>query len=292
MSAILEMQGLCKQYKNSDFRLNNVSFSIPSGSIMGFVGENGAGKTTTIGCILNTLIKDSGTVKIFGKEMDTDSDDIRNDIGVVFDANSFGDNLTAAKIAKVMNDIYTKWDDDLYNSYLKKFKLPAKKKIKTFSRGMTMKLGLAIALSHRPKLLILDEATGGLDPVVREEILEIFLEFVHNENHSILLSSHITTDLEKIADYITFIHDGEIVLSQAKDNLIYNYGVMRCKASQFEALDKNDIISYRNRGHQIDVLIADKTAAKKKYQDVVVDEISIEEILLIIIKGGNSNAKK
>jgi len=253
---------------------------------MGFVGENGAGKTTTIGCILNTLIKDNGTIKIFGKEMTAESSDIRNEIGVVFDANSFGSHLTATKIAKVMKSIYTNWDNDLYSSYLEKFKLHAEKKIKTFSRGMTMKLGLAVALSHHPKLLILDEATGGLDPVVREEVLEIFLEFVHNENHSILLSSHITTDLEKIADYITFIHEGEIVLSQAKDDLIYNYGVMRCKSSQFEAIEKSDIVSFRNREHQIDVLIADKNVAKKKYPNVVIDEISIEEILLMIIKGG------
>jgi ABC-2 type transport system ATP-binding protein len=286
MDAILEVQGLCKQYKKSDFRLENVSFSVPKGSIMGFVGENGAGKTTTIGCILNTLIRDSGTVKIFGKEMKADSTDIRDDIGVVYDASSFGNHLTATNIAKVMKSLFSRWDDSKFYGYLEQFKLPPKQKIKKYSRGMTMKLGLAVALSHDPKLLILDEATGGLDPVVREEILEMFLEFVHNESNSILLSSHITTDLEKIADYITFIHNGEIILSQKKDDLRYEYGVMRCKASQFETLDKGDIVAYRNREHQIDVLIADKSVAKKKYPNIVLDNISIEEILLMIIKGG------
>jgi ABC-2 type transport system ATP-binding protein len=285
MEMILEVNGLCKQYKKSDFALKNVTFSIPKGSIMGFVGENGAGKTTTINCIMNILIKDQGEIKIFGREMTDNDIEIRNDIGVVFDANSFGSYMNAKKVASVMRTLYTNWDDNLFASYLKKFKLSEKQEIKKYSRGMTMKLGLAVALSHHPKFLILDEATAGLDPIVRDEILDIFLEFVQDENHSILLSSHITTDLEKIADYITFIHEGEIILTCKKDDLIYNYGIMRLKSSQFEKMDSKDIIAYRKRGHQIDVLIEDTNKMKKEYQDFVIDEPSIEEIMLIIVKG-------
>ena len=285
MSAILEVQGLSKRYKNSDFHLSGVSFSIPSGSIMGFVGENGAGKTTTIGCILNTRLKDSGMVKIFGKEMTDESKDIRDNIGIVYDENAFPEHLTPIKIGSAMKQIYSNWDNDLYREHLRKFKLPEKQKIKAFSRGMTMKLTVAVAMSHNPKLLILDEATAGLDPIAREEILDVFLGFVQDENRSILMSSHITTDLEKIADYITFVHDGKIILSAKKDDLIYNYGVIRCKSAQFSIIDKGDMLAHRNQGHQIDVLVADKHTAEKKYRDVVIDSITIEEIMLMLVKG-------
>ena len=285
MNAILEVKNVSKQYHKSDFQLNDISFSIPKGAIMGFVGENGAGKTTTIGCILNTLIKDSGTVKVFGREMTDHTTDIRDDIGVVYDKNPFPEHLTPVKIAPVMRRIFTNWDDDLFKQYLTTFKLPEKKKIKTFSRGMTMKLAVAVALSHHPKLLILDEATSGLDPIVRDDILNVFLDFVQDENHSILLSSHITSDLEKIADYITFIHDGSIVFSDTKDSLIYNYAVMRCKHAQFEEVDKEDILAYRKHDYQVDVLINDRRAAERKYRDIVIDNVSIEEIMLMLVRG-------
>lgn len=285
MNAILEVQGLVKRYKKSDFSLKNVSFSIPSGTIMGLVGENGSGKTTTIGCILNTLIRDGGTVKVFGREMSDASTDIRDDIGVVLDANNFSEGLTAVKISSVMRRIYSKWDNDLFNEYLKKFNLPAKQKIKTFSKGMIMKLGIATALSHHPKLLILDEATSGLDPIVRDEVLDVFMDFVQDESHSILLSSHITTDLEKIADYITFIHNGSVVFSKKKDELIYNYGIICCKSAQFAEIDREDILAHIKRDYQIDVLIADKRAAEKKYRDFIIDNASIENIMLMLVKG-------
>ncbi|MCL2286595.1 MAG: ABC transporter ATP-binding protein [Firmicutes bacterium] len=290
MNTILEVQGLSKQYKKSDFRLKDVTFSIPRGAIMGFVGENGAGKTTTIGCILNTLIKDSGTVKIFGKEMTDEAIDIREDIGVVYDTNPFPERLTPAKISSAMRHFYRNWDSNLFQEYLRKFKLPENAKIKTFSRGMTMKFAVAVALSHRPKLLILDEATSGLDPIVRDDILDVFMDFVQDENNSILLSSHITSDLEKIADYITFIHDGSIIFTESKDALIYSYGVMRCKQAQFTELDKEDILAYRKHDYQVDVLVADKQAAEKKYRDVVMDNVSIEEIMLMLVKGEKNNA--
>ena len=285
MNAILKVQGLSKQYKNSNFRLSDVSFSIPSGAIMGFVGENGAGKSTTIGCILNTLIKDSGSVKVFGKEMTDDSIDIRDDIGVVYDTNVFSDHLTPVKISSAMGQVYTKWDNELFKKYLHRFKLSENQKIKAFSRGMTMKLAVAVALSHRPRLLVLDEATSGLDPIVRDDILDVFLDFVGDENNSILLSSHITSDLEKVADYITFIHDGKIVFSEKKDVLKYGYGVMRCKAAQFAEIDKEDMLAHRKHEYQIDVLVADKESAARKYRDIVIDTVSIEEIMLMLVKG-------
>jgi len=292
MDTVLEVKGLNKAYKNSTFRLNDVSLSIPSGAIMGFVGENGAGKSTTIGCILNTLVKDSGMVKIFGKEMTDDGINIRDDIGVVYDTNSFPAFLTPVKIASAMRHMFSMWDDDLYLDYLRKFKLPEKQNIKAYSRGMSMKLNIAVALAHHPKFLVLDEATSGLDPIVRDEILDVFLDFVTDENKSILLSSHITSDLEKIADYITFIHDGSIIFTESKDDLIYNYGVMRCKAAQFEQVDKADILAFRKHDYQIDVLINDKKTAERKYRDVVIDNITIEEIMLMLVRGENANGNK
>lgn len=285
MSAILEVIGLSKSYEKPNFSLRNVSFTVPRGAIMGFVGENGAGKTTTIGCILNTLIKDGGSIKVFGKEMTDTSTEIRNDIGVVYDTNVFPEHLTPTHIASGMRYIHTNWDDDLFQVYLQKFKLPEKKKIKTYSRGMTMKLAVAVALAHHPKLLILDEATSGLDPIVRDDILDVFLDFVQDENNSILLSSHITSDLEKVADYITFIHEGRIIFSEKKDVLKYNYGVMRCKQSQFEQINPADVLAYRKHDYQIDVLVADKKGASKKYPECIIDHTNIEEIMLMLVKG-------
>ena len=203
MDNALTLKEVCKQYDYSDFSLDKVTFSLPCGAVMGFVGENGAGKTTTIGCILNTLKKDSGSIQIFGKEMGDGDTWIRENIGVVYDGDNFPDYLTAKQLSNIMAGIYQQWDTTLFYKYLQKFRLKSNQKIAKYSKGMTMKLAIAVALAHHPKLLILDEATSGLDPVMREEILDVFLEFVENENHAILLSSHITSDLERIADYIT-----------------------------------------------------------------------------------------
>lgn len=285
MENILELQGISKTYKKSDFTLDKVSFSLPYGAIMGFVGENGAGKSTTIGCILNTVAKDSGMVKLFGREMLDADTDIREKIGVVYDGDNFPGYWTAKQLAQVMDGLYAEWDNALFQKYLADFRLSAKQKIKHYSRGMTMKLAIAAALSHHPQLLILDEATSGLDPIMRDEMLDVFLDFVQEENHSILISSHITSDLEKVADYITFIHDGKLLMTASKDELLYRYAVMRCKESQFLALDPGDILAYRKRELQIDVLVADGKEAKKKYRDIVIDHVSIEEIMLLLGKG-------
>ena len=285
MENILELQQISKTFPKSNFTLDKLSFSLPYGSIMGFVGENGAGKTTTIGCILNTINKDSGTIKLFGKEMSDGDTDIREKIGVVYDGDNFPGFWTAKQLSQVMEGFYTKWDNVLFQKYLEDFHIPMKQKIKNYSRGMTMKLAIAAALSHHPQLLILDEATSGLDPIMRDEMLDLFLGFVQEENHSILLSSHITSDLEKVADYITFIHDGKLIMTVSKNDLVYNYAVMRCKESQFLALDRSDIISYRKRDFQTDVLVADGKAAQRKYKNAVIDHVSVDEIMLLLVKG-------
>ena len=285
MENILELQQICKTFPKSNFILDKLSFSLPYGAILGFVGENGAGKTTTIGCILNTVRKDSGMVKLFGKEMRDIDTDIREKIGVVYDGDNFPGFWTAKQLSQVMERIYTQWDNALFQKYLEDFHLPVKQKIKNYSRGMTMKLAIAVALSHHPQLLILDEATSGLDPIMRDEMLDVFLEFVQEESHSILLSSHITSDLEKVADYITFIHNGKLIMTASKNDLVYNYAVMRCKESQFLALDSSDIIAYRKRDFQIDVLVADGKEAQRKYKGAVVDHVSVDEIMLLLVKG-------
>lgn len=285
MTYALNLNNVSKKYKNSNFYLDNISFSVPSGSIMGFVGENGAGKTTTISCILNTLSIDSGSIKILGKQMNNTNTKLKEEIGVVYDGDNFPSYLSAGQISNIMSCIYTKWDESLFQSFLNRFKLNEKQKIEKYSKGMTMKLAIAVALSHHPKLLILDEATSGLDPIMRDEILDIFLDFVSSEEHSILLSSHITSDLEKIADYITFIHDGKIILSDKKDNLIYDYAILRCSEKQFNEIDKDDIISYQKKDYQINVLVNNKKKQKIKYPNIVIDNPTIDEIMLLLVRG-------
>ena len=283
MDAILQVNNLTKQY--SDFKLDNVSFSVPKGTIMGLIGENGAGKSTTINAILDLIKKDDGTVTFWGQELSSDPRRLKEDIGVVFDGINFYETLTPAKIGQISKAAYTQWDQHLYNEYLTKFQLPTKNEVKTFSKGMKMKLCIAVALSHHPKLLILDEATSGLDPVMRDDILDVFLVFVQDEQHSILMSSHITTDLEKIADYITFIHQGKVMFCKTKDELLYRYGIIRCGAALFDAIDKTEVLAYRKCDYQWDVLVADKEKARRKYKSAVVDDASIDDILLLYVKG-------
>lgn len=282
---ILEIKNLSKRYGKTGFALNHVSFHVPYGSIVGFIGENGAGKTTTISCIVNARFKDSGTIRILGKEMTDEDSAIREELGVVFDAGNFSENLDPQKLSQVMQGIYSRWDQSLFADYLNQFQIPTDKKIKTLSRGMSMKLSVAVALAHRPKLLILDEATSGLDPIVRDEMLDVFLDFVQDDQHSILLSSHITSDLEKVADYIVFIHNGEIILDAKKDDLIYNYAVARCKAAQFSQIEKADIAAFRKRDYQTDVLVKNRREFERTYKDIMLDTVSIDDIMLLLIKG-------
>ena len=281
----LVVNGLTKKY--TDFVLDNVSFSVPQGTIVGLIGENGAGKSTTINAILGLINKDSGTVSVLGRQEQEINNAVREQIGVVFDASNFPENLSPKKLNHVLKNIYASWDEQTYHSLVKKLSLPSEKSIKQFSKGMKMKLSIAVALSHHSKLLILDEATSGLDPVIRDDILDMFLDFVQDEENSILVSSHITSDLEKVADYIVFIHNGKVVFSKSKDELIYQYGIIKCGLAQFDSLDKSDIIAYRKQDYEWQVLVADKLVAQKKYPKVLIDPATIDEIMLLYVKGEN-----
>lgn len=282
MDAILQVTNLTKQY--ADFKLDDVSFSLPKGTIMGLIGENGAGKSTMIHAILDLIHKDEGTVTFWGQKLSA-SKQYKEDIGVVFDDINFYGTLTPAQVGKISRAAYKQWDQDQYQNYLRRFQLPMDKEIKTLSKGMKMKLSMAVALSHKPKLLILDEATSGLDPVMRDDLLDVFLEFVQDENHSILMSSHITTDLEKVADYITFVHQGKLLFCKTKDELRYHYGIIRCGAATFNQIDQADILTYRKDDYQWNVLVPDKEKARRKYKSAVVDDATIDDILLLYVKG-------
>jgi len=279
----LRVENLSKRYKG--FKLDNVSFDVPKGVIMGLIGENGAGKTTTIHAILDLIKKDAGTVSFWGNTLSEDTRDLKEDIGVVFDEICFYGTLTPEKVGKISEAAYRQWDDNVYFDYLNKFKLPLNKPIKTFSKGMKMMLSIAVALSHNPKLLILDEATSGLDPSVREDMLDVFLTFVQDENHAILMSSHMTADLEKIADYITFIHEGKLLFCKPKDMLRYEYGIIRCSEEIFESVKSEEILAYRKNGYQIDAIVKDKLKIKKNFPDIIVDDATIDDIFLIYVKG-------
>ena len=283
MEYAINVTGLCKSYQ--DFALDNVSFAVPKGSIMGFIGENGAGKSTTIKAMLNLIHRDAGTVEILGMDLDGHEKEIKERIGVVFDECCFHDNLTPADISKILGNIYQNWDGKLYQKYLAQFGLDAKKKIKEFSRGMKMKLGIAAALAHRPDVLILDEATSGLDPIVREEILDIFLDFIQDENHAILISSHITSDLDKIADYLTFIHHGRIILSDGRDDLMDSMGIVKCGTEDLEKIEQDQIIRYRKNQFGCEVLIRNKRSFAVGHPEMVIDPVTTEAIMLFYSRG-------
>ena len=280
----IAVQGLSKRF--GDFLLDNVSFVVPKGRIVGFIGENGAGKSTTISLILNELKRDAGTIEILGTQNTLST--VRDEIGVVFDECNFHEVFNARDIGRILAGVYSAWDDGIYHHYLKQFNIPLNKQIGSFSKGMKMKLSIICALAHKPKLLILDEATSGLDPVVRDEILNLFLEFIQDEEHSLFFSSHITSDIEKIADYVIFIHQGKIVFEEQKDNLIYNYGIAKCGQERFASIFLDDYMISRKTNVCMECLVADKEAFKRKYKDIVVDNATLEDIMLFYIKGGTS----
>lgn len=283
MENVIEVKGLRKKYK--DFELKDINLSLQKGMIMGFIGENGAGKTTTIKAILNLINPTSGEIKIFGLDNKKEEEKIKEDIGVVLDDSFLSEYLNAEDINKIMKNIYKNWDEKLFFEYIEKFKLPRKQISKEFSSGMKMKLKIATAISHKPKLLILDEPTSGLDPVARNEILDIFQEFIENGENSILVSSHITSDLEHIADYITFINEGKIILSKERDELLEKYGLAKCSEEEFKTINSNDYIKYKKNRYDYEVLVEDKNEFKKKYNISIVDRPSLEDIMLIYIKG-------
>lgn len=282
MENIIEIRNLKKRYDDK-FELGEININIPGGSIIGLIGENGAGKTTLIKSILDIIKIDSGDIKIFGKNYkDTE---IREDIGVVLDNTFFPEILTAKDINSSMKGIYKNWDSELYFNYLKEFDLPDNKQLKSMSKGMRKKLEIATSLAHKPKLLILDEPTSGLDPVVRSEVLDIFLKFIVDDEHSILLSTHITSDLEHIADEIIFIDKGKKILDKTRDEIIDNYGVLKCDIDYFEKINKEDILRYRKTKYTYEMLVDNKEKMSKKYAECVVDKITLEDLMLLIIKG-------
>jgi len=284
MENILDVKNLSRQF--DEFALEGVSFALQKGHIMGFVGENGAGKTTTIKLILNAIRKDSGDVTVFGLDHIRKEKEVKKQLGVVLDENYFHEMMTPKDIRLIMKNVYSNWDDEIYQQYLKRFNLPEKRTLKEFSKGMKTKLSIAVALSHKPKLLILDEPTSGLDPVSRNDILDIFRKFVENGQCSILFSTHITSDLEKIADYVTFISHGKIMLSKTIDEIADEYGVLRCGVEDFDLIDKKDIIGWYRSGFGFDMLVENKKQLQKKYRDMTIDKATIEDILLYYTKGG------
>lgn len=283
MSAILEVDNLRKEYR--DFNLN-VSFSLERGYLMGFIGPNGAGKSTTIKLIMNLLKKDSGTIKVFGLDNVKNEIEIKQRIGFVYDQNYYYDELTVEEMKGIISRFYADWDDELYRDYLKIFDLDPRKKIKELSKGMQMKFSLIMALSHHAELIIMDEPTSGLDPIVRRELLQILSEILQNENKGILLSTHITSDLDKIADYITFINQGRIVESTTRDFLLENYGVVRGKKELLRQTDKGLLIGVKENEFGFEALVKDKARAREIFGDkIIIDKPTLEDIMYYQIDG-------
>jgi ABC-type multidrug transport system, ATPase component len=278
MHNALEVRHLSKNYQ--DFALRDVNITLPAGCIMGFIGENGAGKSTTIKLILGLIRRDSGTVSVLGTEDVENSNDLKEHVGVVMDESSFPDNLTLRDVDGIMRLCYRTWDTKAFARFAMKFGLPEKKPVKEFSRGMKMKLSIAAALSHDSRLLILDEATSGLDPIVRSELLDVFLEFIQDEGHSILLSSHILSDLEKACDYITFIHGGQILFSEPKDELLEKYALVKCSEAEYLTMDQSAVIGARKSSFGVEALaFRDRISPQTAW-----DPASIEDIMLYFTK--------
>lgn len=274
----LEIKNLTKVYPG--FTLDNLNLTLPSGCIMGLIGENGAGKSTTIKLILDMIHKDSGTVTILGKDNGDSIELTKEDIGIVMDEVGIPECLTVKQVGKVMKNTFCNWDDAEYYRLVEKLALPDKKQFKEFSRGMKMKLGIAIALSHNSKLLILDEATSGLDPVVRDEVVEMFSDFTRDENHSILISSHIVSDLEKLCDYIAFLHKGKLLLCEEKDQLLAEYGLLHCTSEELQELPSESVKYKKENPYGVEVMVLRNAVPA----GIDVSPISIEELFVFMVK--------
>lgn len=275
------VKNLSKRYDG--FLLDNISFQIPYGSITGFVGENGAGKSTTIKSILGLLKKDGGEIQILNHTPDESNNSWKEEIGVVFDDCNYPGDLKIPDIHNMLKHVYQTWDEHKFMEYMQRFELPMNKRVKEFSKGMKMKLSIAAALSHNSRVLILDEATSGLDPVIRSEILDIFREFIEDESHAVLMSSHITSDIEKISDYIMLIHKGRLLFTENKDELIYNYGLVKCSQEQMKLIPEEIIVGIERGSFENRVLVKNKKALEGK--GLIIDRANIEDILVYIVKG-------
>lgn len=274
----LEIRNLTKSY--GDFKLDNLSLTLPSGCVMGLVGENGAGKSTAIKLILDIVHKESGTVTILGKDNQDNISLTKEDVGVVLDEVGIDGCLKTKQVGKIMKYTYKNWNSDEYNRLVEKLLIPTNKPFKEFSRGMKMKLGIAVAMSHGAKLLILDEATSGLDPVVRDEIIDMFIDFTRDETHSILISSHIVSDLEKLCDYIAFLHKGKLLLCEEKDILLSKYGIVHCSAQQLDKLPKEAVKYSKTTAYGAQALVLRDYVS----DDIDVSPISIEELFVLMVK--------
>ncbi len=278
MENSIEIKGLTCRFPK--FTLESVDLTVPCGMVMGLIGENGAGKSTTIKAILGLLKPESGSVTVLGEDSGSLSRETKEQIGVVFDEMPFPDNLTGKQLDKVLGGIFRNWDSGVFFGYMNKFGLPLDKKLKSFSRGMQMRISIAAALSHDPRLLVLDEPTGGLDPVMRSEILDILLEFMQDETHSILISTHITSDLEHIADYISFIHNGRVIFTQERNEMMEQHRILKCSEEELARIDPADIIGMRKGRFSNEVL----TKAAEKYPDITQDAPGIDEIMVYYVK--------
>ena len=283
MTNCIEAKGLCKSFDG--FALKDVSFTLPGGCIMGLIGENGAGKTTTLKCLLGLLRRDGGDISLMDCDPWSQPRQAKAEVGVVLDDCFFHDSLRPRDVSAILAPVFHDWDDGLFRDYLDKFQLPEKKTVKDLSRGMKTKLSLAAALAHRPRLLILDEATAGLDPVVRDDILEELMTFVADEDHAVLLSSHITGDLEKIADYITYLHQGQVILSAQKDEILEQYGQVGCSAAQLSVLEPELVTRVRRGEFGCHVLISDRMAFRRVHPELAIEPVTLDDIMLFVGKG-------
>lgn len=287
MKNAIDIKNLTKIYGDK-FQLGAIDLEIPGGIIAGLIGENGAGKTTLIKSLLGIINKNSGEISIFGKDITKYEAEIKQDIGVVLDNTFFPETLNAGDINLSMKGIFKNWDSELFFRYLDEFKLTRNKNIKSMSKGMRKKLEIATALSHHPKLLLLDEPTSGLDPIVRNEVLDIFLKFIKDDEHTILFSTHITSDLEHIADQIIFIDNGRKILDKSRDEIIDNYGILKCDIDYFPQIDSSDIINYRKNKYGYEILVNDRQTASQKYNGCVIEKITLEDLMVLTIKGENN----
>ena len=283
MECAIKIDHLTKDY--GSFVLQDVSLAVPGGTIMGLIGENGAGKSTTIKCILNLIHRDAGTITLLDKDNIAEEAAVKEDIGLVLDESLFHDSLRPRDVGKIMGKLYQNWDGRLFDSYLEKFSLSKDKLVKELSKGMKMKLSIAAALSHHPRLLILDEATSGLDPVVRDELLDEFLAFIQDEDHAILISSHITSDLEKVADYVTYLHKGRVAVQGTKDELLESYGRLACTRTDLAKVDRAFLAGVRENQFGCEALVKDRRAFRAAYPDLPVDPVSLEDIMVFTVKG-------
>ncbi len=274
----LEIKSLTKSYPG--FTLDNLDLTLPSGCIMGLIGENGAGKSTTIKLILDIIHKDSGSILILGKNNEDNIQLTKEDIGVVMDEIGIPECFTAKQVGNVMRHTFKNWDNDAYLSLLQELSLPDNKPFKDFSRGMKMKLGIAVAMSHGAKLLILDEPTSGLDPVVRDEVVEMFRNFTRDENHSILISSHIVSDLEKLCDYVAFLHKGKLLLCEEKDQLLAEYGLIHCTAKELQTLPANAVKYKKESLYGVEAMVLRNAMPS----NANISPISIEELFVFMVK--------